>query len=200
MTEIIPEILPPLPGMEPQSETGIPVTALPGVKVRTYPEMFLQRPPRDKGRAPFKKWPKWSKTARNNFLHFLRLSQNITRSCEAVGLAYSGFQSLRKRNAQFAAAVQEALDAGTNDLEDALMNRSIYGVEKGVYHKGFRVDTEVVYNDAVAFKMLASRNKGTYGAALAIDQQVRVVDTKDADKALQAIRDLKGKVDITGED
>jgi len=183
--------------------TGLPVikpTGLPGAKVRTYPEMFVKSPPRDLAPPEQKYRGKWTKSKRAAFLYFLKTSQNITRSCDAVGLSTAGYQALKKRSKLFAAAVQHCFDSGSDDLEDRLMHRSIYGTQKGIYHLGNLVNIETVYNDAVAFKMLASRKKDMYGAALAIDQKLHVTPlNKNTDAALKAIQDLKGKVDIGDE-
>ncbi len=184
-----------LPNLKP---SGLPVLpGTPPIKIRTYPEMFVRPPPRDLAPPDKKYHGRWTKGKRRDFLYFLKTSQNITRACDAVGLTPGGYQHLKKRSARFARDVQECFDAGSDDLEDRLMHRAIYGTQKGIYHLGKLVNIETVYNDQVGFKMLASRKKDIYGAALAIDQKLTTTHlNKDTDAALQAIRDLKGKVDI----
>lgn len=53
--------------------------------------------------------------------------------------------------------LREAQLVGYGGLESEAIRRAVQGVEKGVYYKGFKVDTETVYSDGLLGKLLEAR-------------------------------------------
>lgn len=66
---------------------------------------------------------------RQMFLETLADSCNVCRAAEAAGITKSTFYRLRRRDAAFAEAWQEALESGYVRLEMALVERAIYTIE-----------------------------------------------------------------------
>jgi hypothetical protein len=76
-------------------------------------------------------------------------------------------QQWMKDDADFAAAITEAERVGALSLQSAAIKRAVHGVEKGVYFKGERVDTEVQYSDGLLTTLLKARLPETFGAEAA---------------------------------
>lgn len=53
--------------------------------------------------------------------------------------------------------IEEAQRVGYMGLESAAIQRAVHGVEKGVYYKGEKIDTELQYSDALLGKLLEAR-------------------------------------------
>ncbi len=53
--------------------------------------------------------------------------------------------------------ITNAQQVGWLGIESALIQRAIHGVEKGVYYKGERVDSETQYSDALLVKLAEAR-------------------------------------------
>lgn len=67
----------------------------------------------------------WTKTKQSAFLTELAASCNIRRATAAVGMAPTSAYRLRDRDADFARALQAALQAGYERLETALLARAL---------------------------------------------------------------------------
>lgn len=61
------------------------------------------------------------------------------------------------------AAIVEAERVGALALQSEAIRRAVHGVDKGVYFKGERVDTETVYSDGLLQTLLKGRLPETYG-------------------------------------
>lgn len=57
----------------------------------------------------------------------------------------------------------EAERVGALSLQSAAIQRAVHGVEKGVYYKGDRVDTEIQYSDGLLTTLLKGRLPEIYG-------------------------------------
>jgi hypothetical protein len=76
-------------------------------------------------------------------------------------------QQWMKDDKEFATAITEAERVGALSLQSAAIKRAVHGVEKGVYFKGERVDTEVQYSDGLLTTLLKARLPETFGAEAA---------------------------------
>ena len=70
------------------------------------------------------------------FLQHLKTSCNMAESCRAVGVTYSAMMSLKARDADFAAACDEALEESYDYLEAEARRRAFHGVEEPVVYQG----------------------------------------------------------------
>jgi hypothetical protein len=61
------------------------------------------------------------------------------------------------------AQITEAERVGALSLQSAAIQRAVHGVEKGVYFKGERVDTEIQYSDGLLTTLLKGRLPEIYG-------------------------------------
>ena len=67
----------------------------------------------------------WTTAARGQFLDHLAATCNVRAACVAAGRHHTGAYALRRRDPEFAAQWQEALDQGYDTLEAALLERAI---------------------------------------------------------------------------
>ncbi len=83
-------------------------------------------------RAMTAKYPPWV----SPFLEHLKTSLNMAASCRAVGIGYATMNSLRQRDADFDAAVDDALEEAYDYLEAEARRRAFDGVEEAVVYQG----------------------------------------------------------------
>jgi hypothetical protein len=107
----------------------------------------------------------WTKARRRRFLKELAATANVSASASAAGMSPSSAYRLRRLDAAFAEAWQDALDIGLDALEDAVMKRAIDGVEKTHFHAGKPVGTSKSYSDALAMFLLKAHRPQVYGEA-----------------------------------
>lgn len=70
------------------------------------------------------------------FLDHLKTSCNVAASCRAVGISYSAAYALRDKDADFAAAWDDALEESYDHLEAEARRRAFDGVEEPVVYQG----------------------------------------------------------------
>jgi hypothetical protein len=68
-----------------------------------------------------------------------------------------------KDDKDVAEVITEAERVGAMSLQSAAIKRAVHGVEKGVYFKGERVDTEIQYSDGLLTTLLKGRLPEIYG-------------------------------------
>lgn len=78
------------------------------------------------------KYPAWV----NPFLQHLKSSCNMAESCRAVGASYSAMMALKAKDADFEAAVDEALEEAYDALEAEARRRAFHGIEEPVVYQG----------------------------------------------------------------
>jgi hypothetical protein len=94
------------------------------------------------------------------------------------------------------AAIVEAERVGALALQSEAIRRAVHGVEKGVYFKGERVDTEQVYSDGLLQTLLKGRMAETFGKdaeGLAIsgnNVQVNIMPRANSYEDWLAMRDV----------
>jgi hypothetical protein len=70
------------------------------------------------------------------FLDSLRQHSVVARACRDAGISSSTAYALRRSDADFAAAWDNAIEDATDALVDEARRRALYGVEEPVIHKG----------------------------------------------------------------
>jgi hypothetical protein len=91
------------------------------------------------------------------FLIYLRKGYVPKRAAEAVGISRNTAFKWRQKDPEFAAAWEEAVDEGTDLLEEAILKRARDGYDRPIFQGGVFVGQERVYSDSLAAMMLQGR-------------------------------------------
>jgi hypothetical protein len=75
---------------------------------------------------------------------------------------HTTFRDAMLRDAEFAAAVQDALDDALGSLKAEAMRRAVEGYQRPVYQKGELVGHETVYSDNMLLTLLRARAPETF--------------------------------------
>lgn len=120
------------------------------------------------------------KTKQRRFLEHLAATCNVTASAKAAGASVHPFYSLRQRDPAFAAAWKEAMAAGYDRLEEALLAKALADVE-GVAFDAGAVETVLVATDgekAPEAEPAKSARRGQLRPGSGIDGRVALVDVQ----------------------
>lgn len=85
--------------------------------------------------------------AKYAFLEHLAENGRIPSAARHIGTLSTVAKAEIKADSEFAEAVEEALLLYNDKIIGEIHRRAIEGVEKGIYYKGDRIDTELVYSD-----------------------------------------------------
>ena len=92
------------------------------------------------------------------------IERELQRNCgdalaaaKAVGVSLLFVNQWRKDDKEVNERLTEAERVGAQGLVSAAIQRAVHGVEKGVYFKGVRVDTETVYSDGLLQTLLKAK-------------------------------------------
>lgn len=116
----------------------------------------------------------------NMFLRLLAECGDVRKAATSVGYKdAAAFYALRRRNAAFKAAWQDAENQFADILEAEARRRAVQGVKKDVYYKGEICGEEVVYSDGLMAKLLEGAKPDRYkpksdGASTNINVKVGV--------------------------
>jgi hypothetical protein len=97
------------------------------------------------------------------FLGALATTASVTRAAKASGLHRNTWYRHRSQRPEFAAAWAEALERGTDALEDEAVRRAVEGVLKPVFHQGKRVGALRTYSDTLLMFLLKARRPDKFG-------------------------------------
>jgi hypothetical protein len=87
---------------------------------------------------------------------------DLLSACGELQVSYRHVCLWLQADPEAAGEVKNAQMIGWASLENAAYRRGVHGVEKGVYFKGEKVDTETQYSDTLLSQMLKARVPG-YG-------------------------------------
>lgn len=96
----------------------------------------------------------WTDKRREIFLETLAVTCNVTASFRAAGMRSSSVWVLRKRDAGFARAWDEAIAIAYERLELVMLERAINGTDKPIIRGGEEVATMKHYSDGVGVRLL----------------------------------------------
>lgn len=91
------------------------------------------------------------------FLNYLRKGYVPKRAAEAVGVSRTSVFKWRSEDPKFAEAWVEAIDEGTDLLEEAILKRARDGYDRPIFQGGIFVGEERIYSDSLAAMMLQGR-------------------------------------------
>lgn len=94
---------------------------------------------------------------REKFLTALSEGASITSAAKACGSLRQTFYRWRSEDPAFAAEWDEAIEAGTDLLEDEARRRAVDGVEKPIFYQGREVGRMREYSDSLLMFLLKGR-------------------------------------------
>lgn len=125
----------------------------------------------------------------------LRFLQRISRGdtffeaceyCEVDRLVVEEWKKDKTFTRRLSLAMEDAADL----LEKEARRRAVDGIEKGVYFKGEKCDTEVQYSDSLMMFLLKGRRRSVFGEAIDINADIRHSSIITVLKALPTIRPI----------
>jgi hypothetical protein len=96
------------------------------------------------------------------FLAHLAETGILSDAAAAAGVDRSNVWRRRQEDAEFAQAVEQALDMAADKLEAEARRRALEGVEEPVYQGGQLVGTRTVYSDSLLALLLKGRRKKVF--------------------------------------
>lgn len=91
------------------------------------------------------------------FLDALRDGQSVTAACIDAGVSRTTAYGWRDADDAFRTAWDEAVEEGTDRLEDEALRRARDGVNEPVYYKGRKVGDTRKYSDTLTIFLLKAR-------------------------------------------
>lgn len=127
---------------------------------------------------------------REEFLDRLRTHSNVTQAAGEVSISTVSLYALKKRDAAFAAAWDDAIKEGSNCLENEAKRRAM-GYEEDVYKKGEYVGKVKKYSDLLLLALLNAHWPEKYRPqrsdappAISPDDAKRITEARDVLKRL----------------
>lgn len=127
---------------------------------------------------------------RTLFLDTLSDGGHISNAAKAAGLPRRTVYNWRKTDDTFRDAWDEALDLGTDALEDEAIRRALYGVEKPVYQGGKKVGMVQEYSDGLMQFLLKGRRPEKYKDR--VEQTAKTTLTLDWDALIGRPKETPG--------
>lgn len=122
---------------------------------------------------------------RSSFLRQLRQTGgNVSRSCELAGVSRQTVYDWRESDESFALQWNEAVEFGTDELEEEARRRAFRGVDEPVFYQGDECGTVRKYSDTLLIFLLKGRKPDKYRERVTID--VNKLDT-DIERELALI-------------
>jgi hypothetical protein len=97
------------------------------------------------------------------FLQVLRdTGGNVSRACMAIGQNRRRVYEWREKDPVFAQAWDEAVDSGTDELEEEARRRAFSGVDEPVFYQGEQCGEVRKYSDTLLIFLLKGRRPDKY--------------------------------------
>ncbi|MBB4631316.1 hypothetical protein [Sphingosinicella soli] len=128
----------------------------------------------------------WTPRRRTLFLKTLAETANVRAAAVSAGKSACGVYALRRRDADFARAWDDALSLAMDELEAIAFDRIRNGVQKTVVRAGGVTVTITEYSDRLLMFMLSRRRPEAYAALVAADD--------DDDEELEIYRTVEARV------
>lgn len=124
----------------------------------------------------------WTDERREIFLEELAATCNVTAAFTAAGMKSSSAWALRKRDAGFREAWDEAVAIAYERLELVMLDRAINGTKKPIIRGDKEVATMTQYSDAVGIRLLQAHRE------TAMRVRERWDDDGDPDEAFEKLK------------
>src|SRR6266545_4152345 len=124
--------------------------------------------------------PTLTKPNREKFLKALALGWSVTHAAGLAGRSRQRFYELRECDEAFAEAWAQALDAGTDILEDEGRRRAVDGFDEAVFQKGELVGHVRRYSDILLALLLRARRPAIYRESAGIEVKTPAVFVLDS--------------------
>lgn len=99
---------------------------------------------------------------RELFLGVLRAGKSVSAGASAIRVSRAGLYAARARDKNFAALWDQAIEHGTDLLEDEAVRRGFKGTLRPIYQGGKRVGTIREYSDVLLIFTLKARRPGKF--------------------------------------
>lgn len=133
----------------------------------------------------------WTKRQRAIFLDVLRRTGNVSAAARAADVPRRSIYAYKAKDPEFAEEWASAMDEALDDLEHAMRQRALTGVEKHVYYGGKPCGTVRSYADNVGIFLLKAHRPRFYA-------EKEAVATEADDPAATARARLRGALDRMG--
>lgn len=132
----------------------------------------------------------------SEFLQVLReTGGNVSRACAVIELTRTRVYEWRAADPLFAQAWDEAVESGTDELEEEARRRAFSGVDEPVFYQGEECGAVRKYSDTLLIFLLKGRRPDKYRERVTID--VNKLDS-DIERELALIA-AGSQADSTGE-
>jgi hypothetical protein len=98
----------------------------------------------------------------DKFLELVRAGKSASRAARVAGIPLAELNKHKADDNAFAIAWEEAIEEGTDVLEDTAYDRAVTGITKPVFYKGERVDEIVEYDHGLLVTLLQARRPWKY--------------------------------------
>lgn len=132
--------------------------------------------------------PTLTKPNRKKFLEALALGWSVTHAAGQAGRSKQRFYELREQDEAFAEEWAQALDAGTEIIEDELRRRAVTGWEEPIYQGGELVGHVRKYDSKLLMFLLSARRPAVYREAARLEVStpaVYVIGSAFGDRTLE---------------
>jgi len=102
------------------------------------------------------------------FVGALRRTLSVARAADVALISYQMAARHRLKDPAFAKAWNDAVEAGCDDIEEALKKRAVRGYLKPIYWRGKRIGFERKFDTTAAMFLLRGRRKKVFGDAKSI--------------------------------
>jgi len=106
--------------------------------------------------------PDFTPALKFKFLEWLRKGYTVTKACGQVGVTPRQAYTHRNAYTEFADQWDDALEEGSDLLEDVAVKRAVEGTERPIFQGGIKVGTEHVCNDNLLMFLLKGKKPEKY--------------------------------------
>jgi hypothetical protein len=130
---------------------------------------------------------------RDEFLELLAAGWAVRHASRQSSHAFQRWYELKAADEEFAAAWAEAIEQGTQALEDEARRRAVDGVEEPVYQKGELVGSVRRYSDNLLMFLLRGRRPAVYreSATVELNAPVSVHIEPDPERTARVLAKLR---------
>jgi len=130
--------------------------------------------------------------AKERFLRHLAQGWSVELAAQGAGLGYGTVYEHRARDAAFAAAWDQAIERGTDRLEDEARRRAVDGVEEPIIHNGKIVGSRLRYSDVLLITLLNARRPEKFKYRTEVTTKQEPIDlSRLSDRQLKALEDIR---------